>query len=117
MSDSKRPPIPRAITYDDILNSLSMKVENGKLVITRDTNKENFRAGIQPTQQQIQQQKEQQQKQIEQQQQQTKLRNDKLLTNLRNQLDEKKRTRESKNNKLFLNQQIKCSNQRVQMNI
>ena len=106
----------KSITYDDILSSLSMKVENGKLVITRDTMKEHVRAGIEPIVIQ-QQQQQQQQQQTQQEQQRTSLRNDKLLTNLRKQLDENKRIRETKSNKLFLTQPINCSKQRVQMNI
>jgi hypothetical protein len=41
-------PTTRKLTYDDILASLSMKVENGRLVITRNIVQEHERAGIPP---------------------------------------------------------------------
>jgi hypothetical protein len=120
------------ITYDDILKSLSMKVENGKLVISRNIRQECERAGIQPSQhihlqQQIQQKQQQQQQQQQrqrqqqhqqqqQQQQQPKPLELKPIEKLKKMLEEKEKMKQSKNNKLFLPQDIKtASKTKVQM--
>jgi hypothetical protein len=119
----------RKISYDDILASLNMTLENGRLVITRNLVQENQRIGI-TEQETIQQQK--QKKQIEQQQQQQQQQQQPNLQKQQNihhsnqiqetplqkfkrTLEEKQKLSETKSTKMFFNNNIKMSNSRTHL--
>ena len=108
------------ITYDDILQSLSMKVENGRLVINRDINQEYARAGIPPPppppkqpQKQLQHRQQQNPLHHPNQHQQQPLKQLTPLEKLKLSLEQKQRLKDSKTKQMF---DIKRS-KRVQMNI
>lgn len=109
---------PRKISYDDILASLNMTLENGRLVITRNIVQENQRIGIseEETLQSVKQEclKQQQSaysKPVIPVIQETP------LQKLRRTLEEKNKLSESKSTKMFFNNNIKMSNSNSKNNL
>jgi len=112
---------PRKISYDDILASLNMTLENGRLVITRNIVQENQRIGISEEetlkQESIKQQSLKQQSNNLQPIHSKPIIQETPLQKLRRTLEEKNKLSESKSTKMFFNNNIKMSNSNSKNNL
>ena len=107
---------PRKISYDDILASLNMTLENGRLVITRNIVQENQRIGI--SEEETLKQESIKQQSIKQQSNNLQpIIQETPLQKLRRTLEEKNKLSESKSTKMFFNNNIKMSNSNSKNNL
>ena len=107
---------PRKISYDDILASLNMTLENGRLVITRNIVQENQRIGI--SEEETLKQESIKQQSIKQQSNNLQpIIQETPLQKLKRTLEEKNKLSESKSTKMFFNNNIKMSNSNSKNNL
>lgn len=114
---------PRKISYDDILASLNMTLENGRLVITRNIVQENQRIGI--SEEETFKQESLKQQSIKQQSINSTINSKPVipviqetpLQKLKRTLEEKNKLTESKSTKMFFNNNIKMSNSNSKTNL